>query len=349
MKFDLTYQQEDYLEEFLHKVSRSFALIIPCLEKPLDLMIATSYLLCRVADNIEDCWQSLDWKQARFGEFYQLLEQPSFAAKILTAWENENWSGLSPDEISLVSVEQGLMLWQIYGHLPDEATSIVCHWVLQLSQGMEQMLNPENLMTISRNNVKLLNTKLDYDRYCYFVAGTVGHLGTELAIEHYQFEAQTAEVLVAYSEHCGRALQKTNIIKDFGKDLNRGVCFIPDEWIQEAIGSPLALAGAPQIWQYKIMSDVMADLVGAVHYIVNTPCRAIGLRQFSIRALLTAYQTLLVASQQHKLLFTPAHNVKISRSVMLQCIEDAKLMANDNQLLLSYSQTLNNAIAGEYH
>ena len=47
--------QRTYLTTTMGRVSRSFALVVPWLEDPLQDYIATAYLLCRVLDNIEDC------------------------------------------------------------------------------------------------------------------------------------------------------------------------------------------------------------------------------------------------------------------------------------------------------
>ena len=55
----VTKDQSDYLAARMNEVSRSFALVVPSLEEPLDHYMATAYLLCRVADNIEDCGQPL--------------------------------------------------------------------------------------------------------------------------------------------------------------------------------------------------------------------------------------------------------------------------------------------------
>ena len=48
-------ERSSYLTGRVNEVSRSFALVVPCLEEPLDHHMATAYLLCRLADNIEDC------------------------------------------------------------------------------------------------------------------------------------------------------------------------------------------------------------------------------------------------------------------------------------------------------
>ena len=49
--FELTSAQQWYLDTFMNKVSRSFAVVVACLEAPLNHVMATAYLLCRVVDN----------------------------------------------------------------------------------------------------------------------------------------------------------------------------------------------------------------------------------------------------------------------------------------------------------
>ena len=109
--FELTSTQQTYLDTFMNKVSRSFAVVVPCLEEPLNHVMAAAYLLCRVVDNIEDCRQPFSWKQKRFGEFSQLLSEPALAPGILAVWEGESWPGLTPDERQLMSLTDGITLW----------------------------------------------------------------------------------------------------------------------------------------------------------------------------------------------------------------------------------------------
>ena len=56
MPFDI-YQlkplQRTYLTVTMDRVSRSFALVVPWLEDPLQDYVSTAYLLCRALDNIE--------------------------------------------------------------------------------------------------------------------------------------------------------------------------------------------------------------------------------------------------------------------------------------------------------
>src|SRR5512145_447243 len=100
--FDSLSARAAYLEQHLGSVSRSFALVIPLLEMPLQHYLATAYLLCRVVDNIEDCTQPAMWKQQRFAEFMQLLRDPREASAVLSRWQDEAWPALSDKEQRLM-------------------------------------------------------------------------------------------------------------------------------------------------------------------------------------------------------------------------------------------------------
>jgi farnesyl-diphosphate farnesyltransferase len=52
---ELTQAEAEYLADTMQRVSRSFALVVPNLEEPLNHFVGIAYLMCRVADNIEDC------------------------------------------------------------------------------------------------------------------------------------------------------------------------------------------------------------------------------------------------------------------------------------------------------
>ena len=340
MATSLTEVQQTYLVDNMNKVSRSFALVAPAVEAPLNDYLATAYLICRVADNIEDCTRPFSWQQDRFAEFAALLRNPTDARKILFLWEHESWPGLTIDEQQMMSVDGGLMLWQIYALIPDESRDSIAHWALIMARGMEQVVNPDQAagFFISRDGVRLPDKEIGYDEYCYYVAGTVGHMITEMAITQYALEGKPAKRLLENSEASGRALQKTNIVKDFAKDLERGVCYLPDEWLREVNYDPLRLEGAPLPWKEKVLTNVLQEFEDSVKYIMDLPTRAVGFRKASLLMLLPGYQTLLLAARNHQRLFTPAHNIKISRITMTKCLLDARQMVANNDAILDYSR-----------
>jgi farnesyl-diphosphate farnesyltransferase len=331
------------------QVSRSFAVVVSCLEQPLSYYMATAYLLCRVVDNIEDCTRPFAWKAARFAEFQQLLEASDLAPPILARWSQLEWPGLTDAETRMMGEEGGLPLWQVYAETPDGAREIMRPWVSDMADGMMEFLDPnQSGRVVHGQAVSVLARESDYNRYCYYVAGTVGHMATELVIDHYGITGSVAARLVGYSEACGRGLQKTNIIKDFPKDLARGISYLPDQWLEDADYGPLFLKGAPPPWKRRVIDDVLAELRGATHYVLDLPFSAGDYRMASLLCLLPAYQTLLQAAQRHQELFTSDHNVKISRLAMAKCKQDAKRMLRDNRAVLAYGRRMERAIADSF-
>ena len=329
----------------MQKVSRSFALVVPWVETPLNHYLAIAYLLCRVADNIEDCLQPIPWKRKRFAEMEHLLAEPERTPEILTAWQNETWLGLTAEEQRMMSLAGGQPLWQVYGDIPPASRRIIQHWVLEMATGMSHLDVPHKAPVFAnRGGVQVLVEESDYNHYCYIVAGTVGHLATELVIDYFSVSDQAAERLLSTCEACGRALQKTNIVKDFAKDLKRGVSYLPERWLAEADYAPLALQGAPPIWSRKVLDNVLQELRQSTDYILALPYHATGYRMASLLCLLPAYQTILLAAQRQETLFTSLHQVKISRPTMARCLEDAQRLLTDNQAILDYGQQINQAV-----
>ena len=343
--FRISEQQEEYLSDWMQKVSRSFALVVPFVEEPLTHYLSTAYLLCRVADNIEDCLQPVAWKQARFAELATLLEAPSLAAEVLPRWQQEEWPGLTDDEQAIMESQYGAPLWEIYQDIPEPSRDVIGRWVLAMAEGMASLDEPgREPRFVNRDGVQVLGEEADYDGYCYIVAGTVGHMSTELVVQHYDLDAEATTRLRTTAEACGRGLQKTNIVKDFAKDLNRGVCYLPDRWLQDADYTPLALDGAPRDWSQQVIDNVLDDLRAATDYLIALPYAAEGYRMASLLCLLPAYQTLLLAAQKGPDLFTPEHQVKISREIMGQCLEDGRRLLCDNEGIAEYSRRIKTQI-----
>lgn len=333
--------QRTYLTVTMGRVSRSFALVVPWLEEPLQDHISTAYLLCRVLDNIEDCTQPVAWQKERFAEFAHLLADPEAALELLADWEKESWPGLSPDERALMTLEGGLPLWLIYSTFPARTRSILKSWILLMAKGMELILDPaQRPPVVQHKDVRLLATAEAYNDYCYSVAGTVGGLGTELVIDHYGLSGNVARRLLSGSEACGRALQKTNILKDFVEDLERQICYLPNEWLCEIDHRPLGLAGAPIGWIHDLLGDILGELRNATAYVLDVPCQAAGYRIACLMCLLPAYETILRAAQRQAELFTAGHQIKIARETMFQCIHSAVSLAPDNDAIRRWSEDL---------
>ena len=160
--------------------------------------MATAYLIGRVVDNIEDCTQPFAWKQQRFEEFHQLIEEPASAPQILAVWSQESWPGLTQDESEMMGEVRGLSLWEIYAQIPERSRSIIRRWMSEMADGMLRVEDPDQHPLLeNRDGVRVLAAESDYNAYCFYVAGTVGHMATELVVVHYGLAEDVTTRLVA--------------------------------------------------------------------------------------------------------------------------------------------------------
>src|ERR1700749_864412 len=65
----------EFCRNMLPKVSRTFALNIPVLPQPLDLVVTVAYLLCRIADTVED--EGVGVRSELFAELGELSALPA--------------------------------------------------------------------------------------------------------------------------------------------------------------------------------------------------------------------------------------------------------------------------------
>jgi farnesyl-diphosphate farnesyltransferase len=337
--------QMSHLESQMNAVSRSFAVVVAYLEQPLRVQLSTAYLLCRVADNIEDCTEDSAWKSVRFDEFDGMLFEPQAAPDVLGSWDEYPWPGLTTDERKLMGQAGGAELWRIYASITAPERATIRRWVQAMTEGMKHLEDPSRVPNfVERRGVKVLDGRDDYNYYCYIVAGTVGHMATELVTHRYSINGATGSRLLDASEACGRALQKTNILKDFAEDLERGVCYLPDEWLRMSDHAPLALGGASGEFKRAVLDDILSELEVATQYVIDLPLEARDYRMASLLCLLPALQTNLLAAREQQKLFTAEHRYKISRSILGQCLMDARGMIGDNSRIRSYSSELQQEI-----
>lgn len=337
--FDLTQQQQKYLNVTLNKTARTFALLPPFIDPILAEIMSLAYLVCRVVDNVEDCDQPFAWKAKRFREVRQLLNEPKQAQSVLLHWATLDWPGLNAHETALMTPTDGSELWQIYGMTPRPFRQTINRWVSEMAFGMEATLNPAVAPhTIQIENITILQRRKDYDKYCYYVAGTVGYLQTELIETFYEL---SDDIVASLKKHClsfGLGLQKTNIVKDFLDDLNRGICYLPNSWLSQIQHQPFKVLGATSSWVHYVLSDVKGALDEAAEYIGALPYSLAGVRQATLMCLLPAYKTILLAAEKSNTLFTAEHRLKISRTSLAECFDQSSKMAQENSLLWDYRE-----------
>jgi farnesyl-diphosphate farnesyltransferase len=159
----------------------------------------------------------------------------------------------------------------------------------------------------------------DLDDYCYYVAGVVGQMLTELFCAYApainRQRAQLEELSVSFAQ----GLQMTNILKDVWEDRERGACWLPQE-VFTRYGVELAALRAQQQPQgfdagmHELVGLAHAHLRNALSFTLLIPPEEAGIRRFCLWALGLAVLTL--RRIQHTPGFSAGAQVKISRSAV---------------------------------
>jgi farnesyl-diphosphate farnesyltransferase len=139
----------------------------------------------------------------------------------------------------------------------------------------------------------------EYKEYCYYVAGTVGYLVTDLWREHSSsISARRYEALRSRCAAFAEALQTVNVLRDVARDArDENSIYVPDELLR-AHGSTHATIldpahGASNLAALSTLVQLAwRDLDEARTYLLTIPRRAIAIRFSCVLPLVFAYATL---------------------------------------------------------
>lgn len=307
-----SHRETSQSEHLLEGVSRTFALTIPQLPGELREAVTNAYLLCRIADTIEDDPSfDAEIKNTYHSAFLEAAESGHGAEDFAqTVWPRLAPSTLEA-EIELIR-ECPRVLEMTHQLLPRQRRAIL-QCLTTMSRGMGQFGRSR-----SRRG---LSDVAELERYCYFVAGVVGEMLTELFCSHSpQIDARRNE-FEARAVNFGLGLQMTNILKDIWDDYEDGVCWLPRE-VFASHGYDLSELQPNHNGNGAAFAASMQHLVGIAHahlrealeYTLAIPSNETGIRRFLIWATLLAASTLRKISA--KPLFTAGTEVKVSRRMV---------------------------------
>ncbi len=333
-----------YCSDMLSKVSRTFALCIRLLPRDLEHPVLIAYLLCRIADTIEDAADlSGSDKSALLAHFRSCLDEDGpDASPLASRFENPR---THEEELT----NQADVVLSEFRRLPSFQRSAIQPWVQEMCSGMAGFA--DDYEEGDPESPRVLATINDLERYCYFVAGTVGHLLTDLFASvrlavtprHY---AQLKPLATSF----GLGLQLTNIIKDVADDRRRGWSFVPQELCEEAGVHPGELHDPDRDQQARRAMQVLIDkaqghLNDALEYCVRLPRSEYRVRLFCLTSLYFAVRTLRLAAHDARLL-DPAHKVKITRGDVYRTVATTAVIAPNNTLVRAYFRFLKDGSAG---
>jgi len=307
---DSAVADDAYQQAILPHVSRTFALTIPQLPPALRTAVTSAYLLCRIADTIEDepaisPAETLQFLE-RFKEVVAGRREPVPLARDLKERLTDR---TLPTERDLVGHMDAVI--RVTARLSDAQRAAIVRCVDLMCYGMPRFQSSASIRGLARAR--------DLDDYCYYVAGVVGEMLTDLFCEYSAAILDQRAGLQARAVSFAQGLQMTNILKDIWEDRSRGACWLPQE-IFSRHGVDLAqLSASPHdagfgAGLHELVGVAHAHLRNALEYTLLIPAAETGIRRFCLWAVGLAVLTL--RNIDRNLRFTAGAQVKVPRSAV---------------------------------
>lgn len=309
----------------LPAVSRTFAISIKALPGALGQAVLDAYLLCRIADTVEDApAMSPEVKAALFDDFVAAFDAPDALARFLAGVQS-----LRGDEAHLALTLNSDLVLTHFAQLPSATQSIVRKWVTEMVVGMRKFV------LLYPHGIRIQSIE-EYKEYCYYVAGTVGYMLTDLWHQHSSsISARRYAILRERCRAFAEALQTVNILKDVAVDVEKeNSIYVPEELLR-AHGSTHSRILAPELIakNREALSQLIQlawhDLEEARNYLLLIPRRAVSIRLFCILPLLLAYAALRDLVQSTAML-RPGGTVKISRREVKSLLMTGAMLVMSN-------------------
>jgi farnesyl-diphosphate farnesyltransferase len=315
---------EGYQDQILPYVSRTFALTIPQLPDRLRVAVTNAYLLCRIADTIED-EPALSPAEtlAYLDRFTAVVAGGADAASLAAEVEKRLSNRTLPTERDLIV--HMVRVLNVTAALSAAQRGAIQRCVELMCYGMPRFQATASLRGLARST--------DLDDYCYYVAGVVGEMLTELFCEYSPAIGRNRTAMQALAVSFAQGLQMTNILKDVWEDRSRGACWLPQEVFTPhridlaRIAPELPQAGFDAGMQ-ELIGVAHAHLRNALDYTLLIPATESGIRRFCLWAIGLAVLTLQKIHKNPG--FTAGSQVKISRSAvsMTRLLTDLSLRSN---------------------
>ena len=318
---------EVYQDHILPHVSRTFALTIPQLPARLRTAVTSAYLLCRIADTIEDepalsPPETLAFLQ-RLSAVLAGHEAPAPLAREIGERLSERTLATERDLVCNMERVIGVM-----GRLNVPQRAAIQRCVGLMCRGMPQFQFSASLKGLARSS--------DLDDYCYYVAGVVGEMLTELFCDYSPDIARRRAALSAIAASFAQGLQMTNILKDVWEDRSRGACWLPQDVFTRHGVDLGELASEPFDPRFaagfsELIGVAHAHLRDALDYTLLIPRKETGIRRFCLWAIGLAVLTLRKIERNPR--FTAGAQVKVTRSAVAMTRLATNALGSSNWML----------------
>jgi len=359
----------------LPEVSRTFSLTIRVLPAQLRDPVTVAYLLCRMADVLEDATaadpaQRIDGLERLAEAIGRPAGRPVELCASLDGFED--LAGVDAGGARLL--ERRAAVFAAYAVLPPVERAIIARWVQAMALGMASYVDRErrrrNALGLGRGNVAasaaaaafrdgdgvtgphddpcpaavpfVLGTAEELRAYAWYVAGTVGHLLTELFELHAGPGRAGSARMRELAAPFGLGLQFTNILQDLAEDRRRGWSYIPEELARahgtsiQSLGQPGELPAALRVVG-TLVQEAAGYLDRAIEYTLLVPRRAPRIRLFCLWPTFFALRTLVRIWGEEQVV-TGSERVRITRPEVRRVLgETAVLCLSDGGLRRLYA------------
>ncbi len=303
-----------YCDSMLPKVSRTFAPTIRMLPKGLNSIVTVAYLLCRVADTVEDSEDlPIDVKKEMLNNYISIFKQERNQSLKQFMDGIHALPANTPDEHLVYNLPRILNVFNSFSPIFKKH---IGQWVVEMTVGMKKYAQ-----AAVRKKFSFLGTMNELDEYMYYVAGTVGYLLTELfSFYSNRITPPIKKKLNLLAESFGKGLQMVNIIRDMTTDLRRGQSYIPEELLEKyklnrkTIFEKQNADKAQQLFN-ELIQNAVSHLDKAIDYILLLPKEERGIRMFCMLPVFWAMRT-LQKIHQNTLALLGHEKVKVSRKMI---------------------------------
>lgn len=218
-----------WCHDAVEDVSRTFALTVEVLDEPMSSYICVGYLVCRVADTIEDAEHVPPAAQATALETYDAVLDPADPTtpadfqETVAEWippeheRDDDWAVVADSERVLAT----------FFALPDDVRGAITPPARELVSGMATFVT-----RYADAGGLRIETADELREYCHYAAGTVGTLVTNLLARDMPHDR--AQRLHETAEEFGLLLQLVNVAKDVHDDYTvENNVYLPAEWLAD--------------------------------------------------------------------------------------------------------------------
>ncbi|GGL66404.1 phytoene/squalene synthase family protein [Halocalculus aciditolerans] len=263
----------DWCHEAVQGVSRTFALTVDVLDEPMASHVCLGYLLCRVADTIEDANHIPPAEQAALLRTYDAALDPDSETTITEfRAAAEEWLPAPADrDEDWAVVAAAPTVWATFTEQPEPVRDAIVAPIREMVDGMAMFVERH-----ADTGGLRLDDRSELEEYCYYAAGTVGILITNLLTRRGVAE-ERAETLYGTAEEFGLLLQLINVSKDAYDDYtSENNVYLPATWFeeegidQEAVVDPAARESAASV-VHRTATHAATFLDDAQTYLESMP------------------------------------------------------------------------------